>query len=452
MSIEELRARIVALGCEIELQKRLLAKLENDKTLALRQLNAALDPVARLPLEISSKIFLQSLAMAVRPGESREGPARFLRICSAWTDIALSTPHLWTTLCIHFPCGDDFEDVLRIWFRRAGSHLVSLSISLRGYSRNWNHRVSDVLQRHGAQLKHLEILDNDDIGKDDFAFGENDPDSDKEVIDILATTASVSLPLLETLAIRCRFHRRRYSGFHIMQLLRGAPNIVECSFHNMYILHPLSNSLAVPTLRRLIFGVATGNDEIFRYLSLPVSLPMMFFGDHDIRAVLEESTPPLRDLTLGWEWHNVDRSELRECLRLIPSLTRFAMWMPESEAVIQLFANLVDDPSLLPNLRDLAIHIRVTAHSPEPDISETSWWTLVRAVSTRRMEQLYIGPVAVSPPPDILASLRELVTGGANIHVGTEDINFVVPDRRLSIPQLFPGTVVDRVDADGPRT
>ncbi|KAJ6488929.1 hypothetical protein C8R45DRAFT_1213540 [Mycena sanguinolenta] len=126
------------------------------------------------------------------------------------------------------------------------------------------------------------------------------------------------------------------------------------------------------------------------------------------------------------------------------------MWKPDTEAVIQLFANLVDNPSLLPNLRDLTVYIRVTAHSPEPDISESSWRTLVRAVSThRRMEQLYIGPVAVSPPPDILASLRELVTGGVNVHVGTEDINFVVPDRRLSILQLFPGTDGEWVDADG---
>ncbi|KAJ6488930.1 hypothetical protein C8R45DRAFT_778562, partial [Mycena sanguinolenta] len=92
--------RIVALDSEIELQKKLLGGLENDKALALRQLNAALDPVARLPLEISSEIFLQSLA--ARPGESREGPARLLRICSAWTDIALSTPHLWRNICIHF--------------------------------------------------------------------------------------------------------------------------------------------------------------------------------------------------------------------------------------------------------------------------------------------------------------------------------------------------------------
>ncbi|KAJ6488935.1 hypothetical protein C8R45DRAFT_1143200 [Mycena sanguinolenta] len=457
MSVQELRARIVALDNEIELQKQLLGKLEKDKTLALRRLNAALDPVARLPLEISSEIFLQSLA--ARPGESREGPAGLLRICSAWTDIVLSTPHLWTTICIHFPCGDDFEDVLPIWIRRAGSRPLSMSISLRGYSRNWNHRVSDVLWRHGAQLKHLEILDNDD-----FALGEDDSDSDDEVIDILGGAASMSLPLLETLAIRCRFQERKYSGFDIMQLLRGAPNIVECSFHNMFILHPRSKNLAVTTLRRLIFGVVpsgvgvfTGNDEIFLCLSLPaletLSLPMMCFNDDDLRVILEKSTPPLRDLTLGWNFHNVDWSELRECLRLIPSLTRFAMWKPDTEAVIQLFANLVDDPSLLPNLRDLTIHIRVTDHSPEPDISESSWRTLVRAVSTpRRMEQLCIGPVAVSPPPDILASLRELVADGANVHVGTEDINFVVPDRRLSILQLFTATDEEWVDADGART
>ncbi|KAJ7677394.1 hypothetical protein B0H14DRAFT_3177785 [Mycena olivaceomarginata] len=62
-SVEELHSRITKLDTEIELQRKLLlpvAKLERDKRLAQRQLNAALDPVERLPFEISSEILVLS--------------------------------------------------------------------------------------------------------------------------------------------------------------------------------------------------------------------------------------------------------------------------------------------------------------------------------------------------------------------------------------------------------
>ncbi|KAJ6477595.1 hypothetical protein C8R45DRAFT_833399, partial [Mycena sanguinolenta] len=93
MSVDELRARIVQLDSDIELQKKVLDKLEKDRTLVKRQLNAALDPVTRLPLELSSEIFLQSLAPS--PTGKQDVPTALLRICNAWTNIALSTPRLW---------------------------------------------------------------------------------------------------------------------------------------------------------------------------------------------------------------------------------------------------------------------------------------------------------------------------------------------------------------------
>ncbi|KAJ6477566.1 hypothetical protein C8R45DRAFT_906445, partial [Mycena sanguinolenta] len=126
MSVQELRARIVQLESEIERQKNLLYKLEKDKTVALRQLNAALDPVARLPFEISSEIFLQSLPTS--PSEVRNGPVVLLGICNAWNAVALATPTLWTTVRIHFPCGDDFAKVLPIWFGRARGRPLSISM------------------------------------------------------------------------------------------------------------------------------------------------------------------------------------------------------------------------------------------------------------------------------------------------------------------------------------
>ncbi|KAF7375508.1 F-box domain-containing protein [Mycena sanguinolenta] len=189
MSVEELRARIAAIDNEIELQKklfeRLVENLEADKKAVQRQLNAALDPIAHLPLEISSDIFRQSHAL-------RRVPTVILNVCNAWTEIALATPALWTTIHVDLPCGDEFAEVLLIWFQRARNLPLSVLVSIRGSSSNWNHRVSDVLWRLGGQLKHLEISDDGDFTLDD----------ESQTIDLFGDITSVSLPLLQTLTIR----------------------------------------------------------------------------------------------------------------------------------------------------------------------------------------------------------------------------------------------------------
>ncbi|KAJ7242400.1 hypothetical protein B0H12DRAFT_1221390, partial [Mycena haematopus] len=116
MSAQELRARIMKLDTEIELQRELLKKLEHDKSLAQRQLNAVLDPIARLPLEICSEIFLQSRSPFSVPGAGHV-PTILLNICSTWSAIALSTPDLWTAIQIEFPCTDGLAELLPIWFQ-----------------------------------------------------------------------------------------------------------------------------------------------------------------------------------------------------------------------------------------------------------------------------------------------------------------------------------------------
>ncbi|KAJ7896274.1 hypothetical protein B0H14DRAFT_3612194, partial [Mycena olivaceomarginata] len=111
MSAQELRARIDEISSEIILQKKLVQKLEHDRSLLQRQLNAVVDPVSRLPLEVSAEIFLQCLlphhsASQRLPGRRPTttlfpvpraycAPMLFLNICNAWTAIALATPALW---------------------------------------------------------------------------------------------------------------------------------------------------------------------------------------------------------------------------------------------------------------------------------------------------------------------------------------------------------------------
>jgi hypothetical protein len=130
MSIRELRVRIDELSREIDLQKELMTKLEKDKSLVQHQLNAVVDPVARLPLEISSQIFLHILdpSPVPKPGAHHALMVLF-NVCDGCTTIALSTPDLWTAIHIVFPLTNDFARVLLLWF---GRHNCSVSLFLHG--------------------------------------------------------------------------------------------------------------------------------------------------------------------------------------------------------------------------------------------------------------------------------------------------------------------------------
>ncbi|KAJ7486653.1 hypothetical protein FB451DRAFT_1026847 [Mycena latifolia] len=126
MSITELQTRIDAISAEITRQKEALTNLERSKIAAQRQLNAVRDPVARVPLELSSAIFIHCLPVRQEPGV-RHPPMLFLHVCHAWTDIALSTPALWAAMHAHGPKAD-LESLLTTWFKRAHSRPLSVSL------------------------------------------------------------------------------------------------------------------------------------------------------------------------------------------------------------------------------------------------------------------------------------------------------------------------------------
>ncbi|KAJ6577777.1 hypothetical protein B0H19DRAFT_985394, partial [Mycena capillaripes] len=102
MSIEEIQARIDQFSADINLQKTDLKQLECDKSAAQRELNAIRDPMARLPLELSSDIFLQCLPETPMP-DACVAPMLLLNVCNMWSDIALSTPALWATISLNSP-------------------------------------------------------------------------------------------------------------------------------------------------------------------------------------------------------------------------------------------------------------------------------------------------------------------------------------------------------------
>ncbi|KAJ7666674.1 hypothetical protein DFH06DRAFT_952721, partial [Mycena polygramma] len=106
--LETLQALIETLSADIDLQKTVLKDLEHRKSAAQGKLNAIRDPMARLPPEISSEIFLWQCtpeSQDSRPPKpnAREAPMLLLNVCKAWSAIAVSTPMLWSSIDIDFP-------------------------------------------------------------------------------------------------------------------------------------------------------------------------------------------------------------------------------------------------------------------------------------------------------------------------------------------------------------
>ncbi|KAJ7449988.1 hypothetical protein B0H11DRAFT_323287 [Mycena galericulata] len=428
MSVEELQARIKKISADIEQQKKILNDLERSKRLAERQLNAVRDPVAQLPLEISSEIFLQSLPPLSEP-RAHHIPMLLLNVCSAWTDIALSTPALWASIHIGFPRAQGFPELLCTWLQRARNR--PLSVSLSG---TLDEEVAAIVWRHNQQIRHLTICQ------------ENGEDDD-EISDLIGGLTPGPLPLLEALAIHGSTDpgdaRQEFPNFQILQLLRLAPNLVECIFENVCPVSPRyggdnTQNTTLPSLRRLLFGPNVedpdSDDSILRHLTLPrleaLSLSMIGVSDDNFLSFLKRSSPPLRDFVVSGRGRS-DFTLLAECLFLVPTLARFELWYPNTTLAEDLFAALAN-PSLriLPNLEDVTIRhpFSSTVFSVLPG---SFWEMLLRALSARRTQIRVVHietsrrPEPSKPAADILAAFRELAADGMDIFVGTGEQNLL---------------------------
>ncbi|KAJ6510638.1 hypothetical protein C8R45DRAFT_964707 [Mycena sanguinolenta] len=372
--------------------------------------------MARLPLEISSEIFLQGLDSDTfgRPGPYY-APLLFLNICNTWTTIALSAPALWSTIRIQFPRpgGSLTRQLLPLWLQRAGNH--SLSISLRDeFSSVTTHRIPPIVWQHGWHLKELVISHSDD--NDEYTYNQEN----SRILDFFGDTIPESLPLLETLTIRKEVSGREFSTGQILQLLRLAPNLRNCTFGRLslhlrgYDLRS-AERLCLPTLRRLKFGGDSdqldGYIDILNRLSLPAldTLSLWLNGAVPVVQLLEHSAPPLRELVVDMRPMYSDR--LRNCLHLIPTLERLELRGADADFMAEIFGTLADSPSILPVLRVLTLRLFATfKHSPDVLIQ------MRRAFSVRQTELRIDWTYVENRPAAFVDTLSELVSGGATIH------------------------------------
>ncbi|KAJ7774988.1 hypothetical protein B0H16DRAFT_1509127, partial [Mycena metata] len=402
MSVQDLQTRIELLSTEIERQKEVLNQLQRSKTAAQHQLNAIRDPIARLPLEISSEIFLQCVPSYPQPSNPRVAPMLLLNICNAWSTIALSTPALWVALAIHNPC----DELLQIWLQRARGY--SLSVRLMGMDGigELNKEIT-IVGEYSKQLKHLEI------------YGA-EPNLDPFI-------AVGSFPLLETLAIGDQEDdSSKVSVAQIINLLALAPNLLELTLCGATTIVDCSgNKIPIlANLRSLHFG--TSDDDLLTYVSLPslraLSLPFDIISAPDLSLFLKRSLPPLQKLGLGHGCYYLASNELIQCLRIVPSLLHLELCIGPTCLVDLLLALASSSSELLPNLQSLEIQYRYIAPL------KVTYEALLRALSIRRERLCRFGlkgGYVVHPGQEVCDTLKRLTADGMEIYIGTDDCNFV---------------------------
>ncbi|KAJ6510635.1 hypothetical protein C8R45DRAFT_1088793 [Mycena sanguinolenta] len=255
----------------------------------------------------------------------------------------------------------------------------------------------------------------------------NDFDTSREwrpdVIDLFGDDATPEpLPLLETLVVRNQ--QRGFDTSQILQLLRLAPNLVNCMFDGMdlrdFEVPSESEKPILSSLRTLMFGSdgALNHDGgLLSCLLCPslTGLSVRVRGSgHTVSRFFRQSAP-LQELILGMV--SCKPAELHECLYLILSLYRLELWYPGPDLVAEFFANLANSFSLLPNLGMLIIH--------PLSIPDSTWELVLRALSTRRFELHIDGHLVKEPPADVLAALEELVADGVEIRIGSDTSDFI---------------------------
>jgi hypothetical protein len=450
-SVEDLRVRLEEISSAMEHHEAAIRDLAKTKSDIHGRLNTIRDPITRLPLEISSSIFILCLSSTTSSSPS-EAPLLFLRVCHSWNAITRSVPALWATLHIKSPRRNGFPILFDAWLNRAQGLLLSLSIrgSLEG-----DQFVAGLVKRHASRWQNLELhlLSGDEL---------------KEI-----TTPFVSLKSL-TIAQGTDSGPERYSSggdnhysrspIECVQMICAAPNLVECTFidisYKVDFYHSPPGQGTHLHLKHLHLGLEGYHASrsynshspavILPLLTLPaletLFMPRFDIGQPDFVAFLTRSSPPLRSLRLfistynGWQSTRV----VENAFRLLPNLTDLDLSFAEHTEETQVTAfsrslviiHSLRDLTLLPNLRNLTsrrytpdrsdyeklVEVLVArSSSPSKMHSFRFLWTpKIKSVSEQQRERLRGNLRREFPDAHIIQAMQALVADGMEIHIGPE--------------------------------
>ncbi|KAK7022415.1 hypothetical protein R3P38DRAFT_2960898 [Favolaschia claudopus] len=419
------------LAAAIKAKRTLLRDLISQSRQARHKLNLCVDPMARLPLELRSLIFLRVLP--VEPVVTPKAPPMvLLNVCRLWRDIALATPKLWCDIEMALPLGSKYSKLCEVWLSRARS--MPLSVGLHG-SMILQQNVLDLLVQYRHQLEHLTL------------FLSCARDSPRPGTISFGLIEGSCLPSLKTLSVDSDSNDSVFfAPGEWLKLWRAAPNLSSLSIQNTFhgagvegeddgplppIALPSLNELRLGNLKNDAFGIYwedRGSSVVLKFLTLPalhnLSLSFLDISAEAFISFLARSSSPLRSLDFaiprfGWP--------VSEALRLIPTLTdlRLSAYSAHPtnlwnypDRFLSFLQVMNSNPDLLPNLQ------RLTLLTCIPITIDYQQLLRMLTMHSKRLQcfklcvyDFHSRSIDASLPNEVRSALLQLASGGMKIHI-----------------------------------
>ncbi|KAJ7890354.1 hypothetical protein B0H13DRAFT_877524 [Mycena leptocephala] len=416
------RMQVVDLTHEIEETKRRLEELTRKRDELTEYIDAHLalvSPVRRLPEDVVRAIFMACMPSARNAVMSpTDSPLLLSRICSAWRQLALSTPQLWASLHIVVLMPPKLEELTQnvtAWLSRSG--IVPLSISLvlsqpytfAGLPDDEIQRLLSSLAALSRRWKKIRMVVPSFLSFEPLAHlsSEDFPllqtvsvGTTYDFVDDLSGAASPwrSLPFLTAPALRSvsissgyRFAELQVSRGQLIHLCLGGTQSYGPRFCFVQDVIPILHQCLRLETCKLSLGTA---NTIFGGAFTPVSLPHLWhlnlidnMTDFEADQLFQNLTlPTLRSLKYASAWrfrslrplflpslewvslsvHMLPTTDLIDALRLSPLLHYLeltgepvlaALDIGPPPADADFLARLIpnSDPGLCPNLRQIKL-------------------------------------------------------------------------------------------------
>ncbi|KAK7048942.1 F-box domain-containing protein [Favolaschia claudopus] len=431
--VRQLREHLDELSSSIVAQEAVLHNLRTQRSEARRKLNRFLDPMARLPFEIQSHIFL-SVDLDSEPPrpDSNAPPMIFTNVCRLWRDIALATPKLWDALLLDLPRGPQYAEFCKLWLSRACSH--SLSLKLSG-SLKLQGDIQELVTTYRNQIENL-------------SFTALSPYSLEVPCMVFYLDPRFPLSSLKTLS----FEADEDADFSTMSrwlgVLRAAPALASLTMRNMSFLVGYGElpprTLTLPSLEVLhvgqpyrfaVYRKDGSTAVVLQYLTLP-ALKTLNVSDVDISkqefvSFLSRSSPTLESfhLTVPHDWSVNAMSQL---LRPVPSLSFLELSSDSGLTAFLPSIEVLSTSDVLPNLRQLTFN--TNGHVSIAHYGKVLSMLTFRCTSCpTRLDSFVLNlPSEESgdyahdlPAAEVRAALRRLVDDGLNIHIGPRSENLL---------------------------
>lgn len=357
MDVEALRKKLSEISRAIEEQEMSLQDLHKQRSTVRNDLNSLRDPVTRLPLELSSNIFVACLPdTPTSKPPTPTAPAIFLCISRSWRTIALSTSSLWTSISDEHVPSSWFVKHFQKWSAR--SRDLPLSISLKFPLPGHEAESLRLVKQHAHRVRDLELSV--------LRGGES----------LVQITAPFTM--LKTLTLENSSPSRHVNGMdECVELLRSAPRLEECIFRGIWYVTAFTHTPFIhQSLRHLCFA-PIGNSSrhynsslaILRRLTLPalrsLAISELNITSVDFASFLARSSSSLQTLAIRVSTTG-QLEETESYLQLTPTLVDLTI-RDESGGAGKFLKILATRSDLLPNLQHLTLKSQFNFYNVDHD-------------------------------------------------------------------------------------